>query len=111
MWTSVLTLSMKNSLVVVGFTSVYPLYFFLFHSEQSDRKTLLLFPLSFSVELSLRTDDINVMRGVLVQALFSTTCGSLIRRHNEELLAKTKALRDDAVAANQSKLDFIAKMR
>jgi hypothetical protein len=52
-----------------------------------------------------------MLRGIIVQAVFAIACGLLIRYHNDAVLAKVKALRDDAVAANQSKLDFIAKMR
>jgi hypothetical protein len=37
--------------------------------------------------------------------------GIFVRSHNDELVEKMTKLRDEAVAAGQSKLTFIAKMR
>jgi hypothetical protein len=46
-----------------------------------------------------------------LQAAFAFGCSFVVRIHNDEVLEKMKKLRDEAVAANQSKLTFIAKMR
>ncbi len=46
-----------------------------------------------------------------MQAAFAFGCSFVVRIHNDEVLEKMKKLRDEAVAANQSKLTFIAKMR
>lgn len=46
-----------------------------------------------------------------MQAAFAFGCSFVVRIHNDEVLERTKKLRDEAVAANQSKLTFIAKMR
>jgi hypothetical protein len=51
------------------------------------------------------------MRGYVFESLFALACGMLVRKHNEDVYEKMRALRDEAVAANQSKITFIAKMR
>ncbi len=51
------------------------------------------------------------MRDRFSHSIFAYIYGSYIMQHNEDVYEKMRELRDEAVAANQSKLTFIAKMR
>ncbi len=75
--------------------------------NEQNVNSLLILPLVFD----FFQDDFVVLRTAFLQTMFSIMCGLVIRRHNEDILEKMKKLRDEAVAANESKLTFIAKMR
>jgi hypothetical protein len=105
MWIAALTLSLPLSILVNLFCLLFPLSVYMSIDDPSYREFSFLFLFSHM------PDDYITLRGIFLQAAFAFGCSFVVRIHNDEVVKEMRKLRDEAVAANQSKLTFIAKMR
>jgi hypothetical protein len=108
MWIATLGLSLPISLVVNLLCLLFPFCIYMSVEDPSDREFSLIFRFP---PAQLPAEDYVTLRGIFLQSAFAFGCSFVVRIHNDEVLERTKKLRDEAVAANQSKLTFIAKMR